>query len=104
MWMRLAAAGTLAVALVACTAEQEALTQPEFSIPLLAMGGNTDVNLGTHLTGNEEVLPSAGPGDPQPSDSRGQGQAIFRVSADGSTASFRLIASHIENVVQLKKR
>ena len=37
---------------------------------------------------------------PQPSDSRGQGQAIFRVSEDGSTASFRLIASNIENVVQ----
>ena len=45
--------------------------------------------LGTHLIGDEEVPPR---------DTRAQGQAIFRVSADGSTVDFRLIASNIDNV------
>lgn len=100
MWTRLVAAGTVAVVLAACGADQASPTQLEFSVALFAQGGNTDVNIGTHLTGAEEVLTSAGPGDPHPRDSRAQGEAIFRVSEDGSSASFRLIASNIENVVQ----
>jgi hypothetical protein len=70
-------------------------------VPLFAAdgnaGGNKDVNLGTHLTGDEEVL-IVPPGAPHPSDSRAQGQAIFRVSDDGSTVEFKLIASNIDNV------
>lgn len=101
---RLVAAGSLAAVLTAvltaCTADQTIPTQAEFSVALFATGGNTDLNIGTHLTGDEEVLASAGPGDPHPRDSHAQGQAIFRVSDDGSSASFRLIASNIENVVQ----
>ena len=97
---RLVAAGSLAAVLTACAADQTIPTQAEFSVALFATGGNTGLNIGTHLTGDEEVLTSAGPGDPHPRDSHAQGQAIFRVSDDGSTASFRLIASNIENVVQ----
>ncbi|MBI2537896.1 MAG: CHRD domain-containing protein [Gemmatimonadetes bacterium] len=41
----------------------------------------------------------ANPGDPTPADSRAQGQAIFRVSADESTVDFRLIAANIDNVI-----
>lgn len=100
MWTRLVAAGAVALNLTACTAERELPTQIEFSTPLFAQGGNAAFNIGTHLTGAEEVLASAGPGDPHPRDSRAQGQAIFRVSEDGSTATFRLIASNIANVVQ----
>ena len=51
-----------------------------------------------HLTGNEEVLAVA-PGAPTPADSKGQGQAIFRVNDDGTAVDFQLIASNIDNVV-----
>jgi hypothetical protein len=66
---------------------------------LFVVGGNADFNLGTHMTGDEEVFTPAHAGDPTPADSRAQGEAIFRVSADGSTVDFRLIASNIDNVI-----
>jgi hypothetical protein len=56
-------------------------------------------NPGTTLRGEEEVFTPAIPGDPTPADSRAQGQAIFRVSADGATVDFRLIAANIDNVI-----
>lgn len=74
-----------------CSADQPAPTAVELRVPLFAAGGNKASNLGTHLTGDEEV-----PARP----TRAQGQAIFRVSADGSTVDFRLIASNINNVNQ----
>jgi hypothetical protein len=87
--------GAIAVLLVACTADKPEPTGFEVRAPLFAVGGNSggngDVNLGTHLTGAEEVPPRS---------TRAQGQAIFRVSADGSTVDFRLIASNIDNVNQ----
>ena len=67
--------------------------------PLYAMGGNGDFNLGTHLTGDGEVFVPATAGAPTPADSKGQGQAIFRVSDDGQTVRFQLIASNIDNVI-----
>lgn len=67
----------------------------EISVPLYAAGGNQDFNLGTHLTGDEEVFPG---GPPTPADSRAQGQAIFRVNDDGTSVDFQLIASNIENI------
>jgi hypothetical protein len=45
----------------------------------------------THLTGDEEV-PAR--------ETRAQGQAIFQVSRDGNSMSFRLIAANIENITQ----
>ena len=44
-----------------------------------------------HLGGDNEV-----PANP----SKGQGQAIFKLSEDGTTVSYRLISSNIENIVQ----
>jgi hypothetical protein len=90
--------GAIAVLLAGCTADKPTPTAFEVRAPLYAMGGNADFNLGTHLTGDEEVF-AAAPGAPTPADSRAQGQAIFRVSAGGSTVDFRLIASNIDNVI-----
>ena len=79
-----------------CSGDQPVPTEFEVSAPLYAKGGNSDVNMETHLTGEEEVLTVAA-GAPHPSDSRAQGQAIFRVS--GNTVEFRLIAANIDNVI-----
>jgi hypothetical protein len=88
------------LALAACM-DQQLPTENDIAVPLFAKGGgataggaNAGMNLGTHLSGAEEVLDS----EPHPSVSRAQGQAIFRVSRDGSTVDFRLIAANIENV------
>lgn len=89
--------GAVTGLVLGCGAERPGPT--EFAVPLFAVGGNTDVNLGTHLLGGEEVFSPANPGDPTPADSRAEGQAIFRVSDDGSTVDFRLIASNIDNVI-----
>jgi hypothetical protein len=79
-----------------CSAEQPVPTEFEATAPLFAKGGNGGINMETHLTGDEEVLAVA-EGAPHPSDSRAQGQAIFRVS--GNTVEFRLIAANIDNVI-----
>ena len=44
-----------------------------------------------HLVGDNEVPPNA---------SKGQGQAIFKLSPDGQTMSYKVISSNIENIVQ----
>lgn len=90
------ALGAAALFVAGCTSDQPTPTAFEVRAPLFAMGGNSASNLGTHLTGDEEVLAVA-PGAPHPADSRAQGQAIFRVNDDGSAVEFRLIASNIEN-------
>jgi CHRD domain len=91
---RQVALGAAALVLAGCTSETPAPTQLEVRAPLFAAGGNAggnkDVNLGTHLTGAEESPARATPA---------QGQAIFRVNADG-TVDFRLIASNIDNITQ----
>ena len=81
------------VAIVACSSEQTVPTEFETAAPLYAKGGNADVNMGTHLSGDEEVLAST----PHPSVSEAQGQAIFRIT--GTVVEFRLIASNINNVI-----
>ena len=45
----------------------------------------------THLTGDQEV-PAV--------ETQAQGQAIFKLSDDGSTLHYKLIASNIENITQ----
>ena len=96
MFKRLAAFGAVVV-IAACTADKPAPTAAfEVRAPLFVVGGNADFNLGTHMTGDEEVCPTCTVSTP--ADSRAQGEAIFRVSADGSTVDFRLIASNIDNV------
>jgi hypothetical protein len=91
--------GAIILTISGCGSDQNVPTSLEISTPLFAVGGNKDYNLGTHLTGAEEVFTPATPGAPVPSDSRAQGQAIFRVSDDGASVSFRLIASNIDNVI-----
>lgn len=84
----------VAFLLIGCV-DQQLPTETEIAVPLFAKGGNADFNLGTHLTGDEEVLNN----DPHPSVSKAQGQAIFRVNANGTSVKFRLIAANIENVI-----
>ena len=84
---QIAFGATLAV-FVACSADTPAPTALELRAPLYAVGANSDINLGTHLTGDEEVPPRA---------TKAQGQAIFRVNEDGTRVDFRLIASNIDN-------
>ena len=92
--------GAFAALFAACATEQPAPTAAtEVVVPLFANGGNQDRNLGTHLNGGGEVFTPANPGDPTPADSHGQGQAIFRISADGSSVDFKLIASNIDNII-----
>ena len=93
------ALGALAALLAGCTADKPAPTSFEVRAPLFVVGsnsgGNGDVNLGTHLNGDEEVCPACTVSTP--ADSRAQGQAIFRVSGDGSSVDFTLIATNIDN-------
>ncbi len=72
----------------ACASDPPTPTAVEIRVALFAADGdvvgNVDVNLGTHLTGAEEVFAPTvppPPGSPPPAESPAQGQAIFRVSA-----------------------
>ena len=76
------------LSIAACTKEASAPVEV-IEVPLFARGGNGDINMGTHLSGHEEVLTVA-EGAPHPSDSPAQGQAIFRVNADGTTTPVRV--------------
>ena len=97
---RQAALGAIVALIVGCTADKPVPTAGfEVRAPLFAVGGQSNFNLGTHMTGAEEVFTPVPPSTATPADSRGQGEAIFRVSDDGSSVSFRLIASNIDNVI-----
>lgn len=102
MFGRQAGFAAMVVVLAACAADKPEPTGVEVRAPLFAVGGhsggNGDTNLGTHLTGDEEVFTPAPGSTATPADSRAQGQAIFRVNTDG-TVDFRLIASNIDNVI-----
>jgi hypothetical protein len=61
------------------------------ALGVMAVGAENFRNFGTHLTGEDErpvVVTLA------------QGQAIFRLSDDGNTLSYKLIVANIENVTQ----
>jgi hypothetical protein len=55
----------------------------------MGMAANSPRNFRTHLSGTEETVPV---------DTRAQGQAIFRLSADGTALHYRLNVANIENV------
>lgn len=55
-----------------------------------ALSANSAKNFRTHLTGAEEV-PAV--------DTRAQGQAIFKLSPDGTELHYKLIVANIENVL-----
>ncbi|HWJ20863.1 MAG TPA: CHRD domain-containing protein [Gemmatimonadaceae bacterium] len=98
---KLVAVGAVAALVAGCSTDKPAPTAAEeLRVPLYAdRGGMADFNLGTHLDGDEEVFTPATPGALTPADSRAQGEAIFRVSADGHSVDFKVIASNIENVI-----
>src|SRR5205814_5488783 len=88
--------GAALVLLVGCVGDQSLPAGFEVRAPLFAaVGPAGESHLRTHVAGGNEVFTPGHPGDPTPADSRAQGEAIFRVSADGSTVEFRLIASNI---------
>ncbi len=91
--MRRPVAFAAIAAIVACSTEQNVPTESVITVPLYAKGGNAADIMGTHLSGDEEVLAST----PTPAVSEGQGQAIFRIN--GTMVEFRLIASNIHNVI-----
>ena len=67
--------------------EPRASGQPTAGAPRMA----SEHNIGTHLTGSEEV-PAR--------DTDAQGQAIFRVNEDGTAISYKINVANIENVTQ----
>jgi hypothetical protein len=76
-----------AVAFVAaCTSDRPTPTGAEIRTPLFERSAAS--NIGTHLDG---------PGENPPNASLGQGQAIFRISDDGSSVDYKLIAANIDN-------
>jgi len=78
--------------LAAAAACSQTPTSPTYTVPLTASAVSTGAPLSsTHLKGHEEV-PAR--------DTDAQGQAIFKVSEDGLTVSYKLIVANIENVVQ----
>ena len=97
MLQKLATLGAVATFVVGCGQDKPMPTAGfEIRTPLYAVGGQSGVNMGTHMTGDEEVCPACVTSTP--ADSKAQGEAVFRVGADGSTVDFRLIASNIDNV------
>jgi hypothetical protein len=65
-----------------------------FVLGLAVIGGagaGLNANWSDHLTGAQEV-PAR--------DTKGQGQAIFHLSDDGTSLDYKLMATNIENVVQ----
>jgi len=66
---------------------------PEYVVPLTTSATTvktSDPLSSTHLKGENEVPPR---------DTQAQGQAIMKVSADGLSVSYKLIASNIDNVI-----
>jgi len=78
--------GAAIVFVAACTSDRPTPTGVEIRTPLFVRSAAN--NLGTHLDGADENPPNA---------SQGQGQAIFRVSDDGTSVDYTLIASNIDN-------
>ena len=82
----------LGLAAVAAACLNSTPTGPTYNVPL----ASSQVKVGdplssTHLSGQHENPPN---------ESQAQGQAMLKVSADGTSVSFKLIASNIDNVVQ----
>jgi hypothetical protein len=78
--------GTAIVFAAACTSDRPSPTGAEIRTPLFERSPAD--NIGTHLDG---------PGENPPNASLGQGQAIFRISDDGKSVDYKLIAANIDN-------
>jgi hypothetical protein len=81
----------LAMAVIGAACSQSP-TSPEFAVPLSVNGVKTGEPLSsTHLKGENEA--------PVARETQAEGQAIMKVSEDGQSISFKLIASNIDNVI-----
>lgn len=87
--LRAASVATLALVLAGCSADQPAPVAVPMNIVASHDAGTTH-NFGTHLTGDAER--------PNPVPTRAQGQAIFRLSDDGTSLDYKLITANITNV------
>jgi hypothetical protein len=88
-------AGALALLLAACAESADPPTASEFRLDVVVTpeAGTPDnaLNFVAHTVGEEEVPPR---------DTKAQGQAVFHLSADGTTMYYRLTVANINNVVQ----
>ena len=66
-----------------------------FSLAVTATVVAESLNFNTHLKSDEEVMPLG-----VVNNSRAQGQANFKLSSDGTSLHYKLIAANIENVFQ----
>jgi CHRD domain len=86
---------TAVAAAVTCACSESNRTPAgptEYTAPLQVQAVQPDgvaKNHATHLSGDQEVPAN---------NSNAQGQAIFKVAADGASVDYKLIASNIENV------
>ncbi|HUE85470.1 MAG TPA: CHRD domain-containing protein, partial [Vicinamibacterales bacterium] len=88
--MRKTSSLLLAVLVAGCTPDQDGTTMDasQLTAPLFEVRGD---HFRTHATGSEEVPANS---------SRAQGQAMFHLSGDGTTLSYKLIVANIQNVTQ----
>jgi hypothetical protein len=84
--------GAFVLIVAGCSGERQPPTEvraPIFQRSASSAGGlGEDAHFGTHLAGRNEV-----PARP----TRAQGEAIFRLSDDGKSVAYKLIASNIDN-------
>ena len=81
---------TLLASIMACTEEESFKKTLPVQIDAHAMHHHR--NYSTHLNGDQER--------PNPVDTRGQGQAHFKLNKAGTSLHYKLIVANIENVTQ----
>lgn len=80
---------SIAVCLLSCDEEEPFTATLPVQIHTQAHGLDND-HLSVHLNGAQE--------QPNPVDTKAQGQAIFKLSKDGNSINYKLIVANIENV------
>ena len=91
---------TAAVTCACSESTRTPATPTELTAPLQVQAAQPDgiaKNHTTHLSGDQEVFTPSTAGGPTPADSRAQGQAQFKVSNDGTSVDYKLMASNINN-------
>lgn len=79
----------VAVFLLAFTACEEQQLEPAFQDEAGRKGGQKVLTFRAHLSGDQEVPPA---------DTKATGQAIFKLSKDGTTLTYKVIVANIQNV------